>query len=266
MQKFGIEGFKNNRSLKSKESSIWIIGTVLTALFVFIQWIPLTLFHTPLSLIAPLEGLGLIASSFFSYFILKEKFSKLDYLGLSLIISGTIINNINEHTSHKLVISDLNINFFWAIFVSFVIIATISIPLLVRFSCKAAGQIMALIAGACMAFQTLTKRITDIDELSIIFTFVTFFFSLSTFGLMQFAFSKADANVIVPTFASASIVLTSIFGVLIVHEPLALLQYIGIPMIVVGIFIISYHKSYPKKIEMVGLEQESIPLQSNLVN
>ncbi|MCD6570284.1 MAG: hypothetical protein J7L53_06235, partial [Deltaproteobacteria bacterium] len=40
IQKYAIEGFKADRTIKikSKHSGIWIFGTILTALFMFIQW------------------------------------------------------------------------------------------------------------------------------------------------------------------------------------------------------------------------------------
>lgn len=60
IQKYAIEGLKVDKKVKSKHSGVWIFGTILTSSFVFVQWIPLSLFHTPMNLIAPLEGIGLI--------------------------------------------------------------------------------------------------------------------------------------------------------------------------------------------------------------
>ena len=85
IQKFAIEGFKDQKTNKTKHSGIWIIGTILTSSFVFIQWIPLTFFQTPMNLIAPLEGIGLISLIMFSYFVLKESLKMFDFFGIILI-------------------------------------------------------------------------------------------------------------------------------------------------------------------------------------
>ena len=57
---------------------------------------------------------------------------------------------------------------------------------------------MGLTAGCFMAFQTLSKRITDIDEIALIFTLITFFFATITLVFAQLAFAKADATIVVP--------------------------------------------------------------------
>jgi uncharacterized membrane protein len=95
IQKYAIEGFKEQKTIKTKHSGYWILGTILTSLFVFVQWIPLVFFHTPMNIIAPLEGIGLISLILFSYFVLKESVGRLEMLGISYIISGTVLINLN---------------------------------------------------------------------------------------------------------------------------------------------------------------------------
>ena len=67
-QKYGIEILKEEKSLKN--SIIWIFGTILTSLYMFIQW--LALLYAPINIIAPLDAFGLIILMLFSYFVLKE--------------------------------------------------------------------------------------------------------------------------------------------------------------------------------------------------
>ena len=66
IQKFAIEGYKHRGKYagKGKNTGIWIFGTLLTAIYMFIQWI--ALIFAPINLIAPIEGLGLIVLVFFS--------------------------------------------------------------------------------------------------------------------------------------------------------------------------------------------------------
>lgn len=37
IQKYAIEGIKEENSVKNKNSGIWVIGTILTGLYMFIQ-------------------------------------------------------------------------------------------------------------------------------------------------------------------------------------------------------------------------------------
>ena len=76
IQKYAIEGYKGDKvKVKSKNTGWWIFGTALTTLNMFLHWI--ALLFAPINIIAPLEGLGLVVLIIFSYFVLKEKISKI---------------------------------------------------------------------------------------------------------------------------------------------------------------------------------------------
>jgi len=91
LQKHGIEGFKGQGkvSVKNKHGVIWIFGILLASIHMFVQWV--ALFFAPINLIAPIEGLGLIVLIIFSFFYLKESINKLQIIGITLIITGTVI-------------------------------------------------------------------------------------------------------------------------------------------------------------------------------
>lgn len=72
LQKYSIKGFKEKKSIKTKHSGIFIVGSILTALYVFIQWA--ALLYAPINIIAPLEGLGLVILILFSYWVLNYYF------------------------------------------------------------------------------------------------------------------------------------------------------------------------------------------------
>ncbi|MCG3220002.1 MAG: hypothetical protein H7641_01360 [Candidatus Heimdallarchaeota archaeon] len=239
IQKYAIEGFKIDRTIKSKHSGIWIFGTVLTSLFVFIQWIPLAIFHTPMNLIAPLEGIGLVTLLLFSFFVLKESISKTEVLSIVLILAGTVLINIFVKDPIELEYTDFFLN---AFLIAVGIFLFICIPIVIYAFRKPSnffGIILGLMAGCCMAFQTLTKRITDIGDLALIFTFVTFAFATITLALSQFAFTMAKANVVVPSFASASIILSIVLGILVINETIVPIQIGGIGCIVLGIIVMN---------------------------
>ena len=83
-----------------------------------------------------------------------------------------------------------------------------------------------------MAFQTLAKRLSDIGDLALVFTFVTFAFATVTLAITQFGFTMARANVVVPSFASTSIILTIVLGVFVINETIENIQIAGIALIV----------------------------------
>jgi len=239
IQKYAIVGLQEEKKIKSKHSGIWIFGTILTALFVFIQWVPLAVFHTPMNLIAPLEGVGLITLLVFSFFVLKETISKEEIAGVVLIITGTVLINVVARDPVELIRADFTLN---AFLIALGILLILSIPLNIiafRKPSSIIGILLGLNAGCFMAFQTLAKRLSDIGELALIFTFVTFAFATVTLAITQFAFTIARANVVVPSFASTSIILTIILGVFIINEIIVSIQIAGIALIIFGIIVMN---------------------------
>lgn len=265
IQKYAIEGFKEVKDVKAEEkrkktqktaknSGIWIFGTVLTAAFMFIQWIPLTFFDTPINLIAPLEGFGLIVLLVFSYFILKEKITELEIIGASFVIVGIILINVVITAPVNLTREDVNFKAFWILFGIIFGIETLGILItfLILRNKRWAGILIALLAGTCMAWQTLSKRISDIHDLSLVFVFVVLIFATATLGFTQWAFTKIQANLVVPIFTSASIILTAILGNFVILEQIKPIQIAGIGVIVLGVVLIS---AFDKKISLKdGLE------------
>jgi multidrug transporter EmrE-like cation transporter len=250
IQKYAIEGLKIDKKVKSKHSGIWIFGTILTALFVFIQWIPLSVLHTPMNLIAPLEGIGLITLLIYSAFALKEKISILEGIGIFFIVLGTVLINVVAITPEELQRESLNLMNFGISLSVIVVVFALLFLIVFRKSKTLTGVVLGLAAGCFMAFQTLAKRITDIEGLVAIFTFVMFAFAIATLGLTQWALVKARANVVVPSFTSASIILTTLLGIFVIDESIFKLQISGIVCIVLGIIVMNLlQKDKQKELE-----------------
>ena len=239
IQKYAIEGLKVEKSIKSKHSGVWIFGLVLTALFLFVQWIPLSLLHTPMNLIAPLEGIGLVSLLIFSIFVLKEKITILEGVAIALIILGTVLINITAITPEELQRESLNFTSFWLFLGITTAILLLLFFVFFKQSDLITGIILGLAAGSCMAFETLAKRITDVSGLEIGFIFVTLLFALLTLALTQYALVKAKANIVIPCFTSASIILTTLLGVYVIDEGIFVIQIVGIGIIVLGIILMN---------------------------
>jgi len=237
IQKYAIEGIKEENSIKNKNSGIWAIGTILTGLYMFIQWA--ALFFAPINIIAPLEGIGLIFLLLFSHYILKEQITQIEIGGIFFIIGGTILVTMFNINGGSLNMSHFDLFFFFWFSITILVIEVILILISKLNDYKLAGIIIGLTAGTTNALQTVSKRITTIPEMTIYFTIATFIFAPLTLLITQFAFTKAKASQVVPYFMSVSIILASLIGVLALSGKINWIQVIGIVLIVIGVIIIS---------------------------
>ena len=71
---------------------------------------------------------------------------------------------------------------------------------------------------------------------------LTFLFSVLTLLGTQWGFTKANANVIVPRFTSASIILATLSGVMALSELIEAIQVLGIVLIIIGIICLTAFK------------------------
>ena len=237
IQKYAIEGFKEESSIKKKNSGIWVVGTILTSLYMFIQWA--ALFFAPINIIAPLEGVGLIILLLFSHYILKEHITPNEIRGVFFIIMGTVLVTLFNINVGSLSMSHFDLPFFLCFSIIILVIEILLIFISKLNDYKLVGIIIALTAGTTNALQTVSKRITTIPEMTLYFTIATFIFAPLTLLITQYAFTKAKANQVVPCFISTSIILASLISVLALSESLSWIQVIGIVLIIIGIIFIS---------------------------
>jgi len=242
LQKFGIEGLKEDKTVKSKNSGVWIFGTVLTTIYMFIQWA--ALLFAPINLIAPLEGIGLIILLIFSYKVLKENITRIEVIGVILIIVGTAFITLFNQNTGTIINDDVNLAYFLMFLIPILIVEAIAMIITHFNGYRFAGLILGFTAGTCMAFQTASKRITAVPDptLTGIFTFVSLIMAGLTLGVTQYGLAKAKANIIVPCFTSASITIAIITGIIALNETIVLWQIIGIVVIVLGIIFLTAFK------------------------
>ena len=242
IQKYAIEGLKVDKSVKSKHSGIWIVGTILTAIYLFIQWA--ALLFAPINIIAPLEGIGLIVLLIFSYYVLKEDISKFELFGVVFIILGIFFITFFNINLGDIVYEDFNLNIFLILSISILCVEGILILISKFNKYKAAGLIIGITAGSFMAFQTVAKRVTAIIDptITLIFTIITLITAVMTLLITQFAFTKAKANQVLPCFTSASIILATLTGLFALNESIILIQIFGIVFVITGIILITKFK------------------------
>ncbi len=239
IQKYAIEGLKIDKSIKSKHSGIWIFGLVLTSTYMFIQW--LALLFAPINIIAPLGGIGLIVLVLFSYYILHEEIYKIQILGVILIIVGTTIVTIFNPNTGEISLGDLSLPLLIAFSLPVIIVEIIAITISKLKGYIFGGLIIGITAGTFNALQTVAKRITAVPDpfITISFTFITFLTAILTLIFTQYSFTKAKANVAVPSYTSTSISLAVILSLIGLNEEIILIQVFGIVIVIIGVILVS---------------------------
>jgi uncharacterized membrane protein len=242
IQKYAIESFKLEKAFNKKHSGIWIGGTILTIIFLIIHWVALLL--APVNAIAPLEGIGLISFLLFSRILLKEKIIKIEILGIIFIIIGTIFITLFYPSESSILEGDYNLPYFIVIASIVFGVEIISIIILILKKNKFAGLLLSITAGTFMAFETVTKRITAIPNASLMIIFIILTIILAFFALLftQFAFTKADANIVIPCFTSASISIAVVVSFITLSEKILYIQIIGIGLIICGVVFLTAFK------------------------
>jgi uncharacterized membrane protein len=236
VQKLAIEGIKSE-SIRSRHTGIWIAGTILTALPVFIQWAALA--FAPMNLIAPLEGFGLLGLLCFSLLVLKEKITKRSVVGSVHIIVGTALVALFSSGPPPIGAGDLSTFLLLIIITPLLTAETAAILISKRHGYRFAGPIIGFTAGTCMALQTFFKRVSMIPDVRIIAAVCVFIFTPLTLVVTQFGFVKAKANEVVPLFTSGSIIIASILGVFTLNERMLPAQIAGIGLIIAGILLLT---------------------------
>ena len=204
VQKYAIEGLKEDKTIKSKKTGLWFVGLSMTVSFMFIQWA--ALIYAPINLIAPLEGIGLIVLMIFSYYVIKEEIQRIQIIGVILIIFGTIFITLFNPNTGEISAESFDLALYLLFSLSFIGGAAIAVLISKLKNWSAAGLILGTIAGILSAFQTASKRITAIpdENITLLFTGSTFLMATLTLLATQFAFTKAKANIVVPCYTAIS--------------------------------------------------------------
>lgn len=245
IQKYAINGLQADRTVKSKHSGIWIFGCVLTVLAMFVQWAALK--FAPINTIASLEGMGLIVLLVFSFYVLKESISKIEIKGVILIIIGTALVALFNTNASDVAVAFLRLDML-PYCVALVVVELILIFISKSNGYKYGGLAIGFTAGTFMAFQTLSKRLSFLQDYQLVFSVLVIVLAGLTFLFTQFGFTKAKANQVLPCFASASVIIATLAGMLVLNEALIPVQLVGIIGVVVGvIFLTAYKKENPEK-------------------
>ena len=251
---------------------IWVLGFILISLPFFLLIAALS--FTPLTLVFPLMGFGLIILSIFSKFYLKEEISNMEYYGIAITIAGIFLLTFFSNLSN---IQTFTIGEIWNLifspisFIIILIILGISIFLYVytithnyykasiimgALSGISAGLGAIFSKGVATAFSPLDISVILSKILNlfwIILLLIVLFANLASTILNQVGFQKGKAIQVVPLYSVIGIVLPILFGIFILNEwegqliPNMILQIFGIIIIIIGIVILSYYSEKKKE-------------------
>lgn len=229
---------------------IWCVGMLMTTVagVLFTK----ALKQAQPSIIASLNGVGLIALAFFSFFVLKEKVGGREWGAIGLIIIGTIVVQSLQKApggSMKFTMAAL----LWVLGMSVASFAVIVV--ITKVVNKGRAFIYAMIAGTFLALMFIFFKIANVEkgpgplgEFLTIYFLIGFFCGNGAFLFTNLAFFHGSATMIVPTVNSFMILMPIIYEYLVFNVMLKPVQYVGVCIIVAGVVILTTgqgHRSEP---------------------
>ncbi|MFW9903622.1 MAG: hypothetical protein ACFFFH_04770 [Candidatus Thorarchaeota archaeon] len=264
MEKRGIEVFdqikvrlkKEENPVGSKEKPlVYTVGMILHNT-VFIWQILGTSFGLA-SNVTSMFGMGLIVLMLYSSKILKEDISKIEYIGASILIVGTVIigiENLNQSTLER---GSINTAIALILIVVFIISGLVLViyainqknPLIV-------GVSFGLYAGGLGSFDPIFKELGITfgggSEVAPIYTVgwilyaISFIIGFIALLFTQWGFArKAKASVLVPVYNSVYVTLPIILQLFTIpgYVP-SLITVFGVVITIIGITMMQYFKDF----------------------
>ncbi len=214
---------------------LWLFGFFLTA----IGWVFFLFAYSlaPVSIIAPLNNVGILVLVGVAVFWLKEKLSSFEWLGIIIVFLGIIIVSFSSIASETQEIAFERLSLVLTTLICLILLSTTLIfPYI--FNKRSSGifySIASGIAGGLAAIFTkiLTIVLTDLNEL-IIFAAIFLFFQTLSFLTLQAGFQEERAMITIPLFNSFSTIVPILGGIFIFLETLNVFQILGILFMLLG--------------------------------
>lgn len=256
-------------------NKFWLVGILCTNIsFIFLA---IAMNQGPLSIVAPMQGVGLTVLLVFSFLYLKEKISIWEVIGIITIIAGIVILGVTNSTSKTTYsISEINQLFLQTKSIVFLCIFSALVLSAVIFSIvrkfQFANLIFSLGAGIFSGLGAIFTKayMSAIDfsnfSSSIIFAFKQwiwwlFFLIMVVYNLLsevfpQIAYQKGKVVLVAPLFAVMALIIPVFGGIIIFSEWNNLatwnlaLKIVAIIFVLSGVTTLSYfHKEEDKKVE-----------------
>jgi drug/metabolite transporter (DMT)-like permease len=261
-QKIGLRVAKEK---KLKGWSLWIGATAFTSVSIFIVLYAVSLGSA--SLVGAMAGTGLASLAVFSHFVMKERVGKKEIAGIGIIIGGAALIGYlaKENPQQTFLIDRLFIMLgiviaayiiLWFVFIKKDSIAGIIIggfagalggfiPLFQKISTSEVGK-----ASAFFKQPASVQETTLWDSLLAIFAnpyaVIWILISFISVAILQFSYKRDQAIRIIPSFSANCLIVPVIGGVICFLEQLHALQWLGVVLILGGLFLLTV-KLQPKQ-------------------
>jgi drug/metabolite transporter (DMT)-like permease len=253
-QKIGLSLAKQK---KAAGRLLWAAATLGTSVSVFVLLWAVSLGTA--SLVGAMAGTGLAALAVFAHFVMKERVGKKELAGIVIIISGAaLIGYLAENNKAGVILLDrlfillgvvvLLYTVLWIVFarkdsVAGIIIGGFAgalggfIPLFQKVSTSAPGKASAFFPAAPAGEQTLMDTLLSIFANP--YALVWIGLSLVSIVVLQFSYKRDTAIRIIPSFSANCLLIPVIGGVVCFLEQLHILQWLGVALILGGLFLLT---------------------------
>ncbi|MFX0065267.1 MAG: EamA family transporter [Candidatus Hermodarchaeota archaeon] len=225
----------------------WLVGGILGIIGFIVYFISLMWFE--LSVVRPLASLSLIFLFIFAALVFKERLRTYEWLGVAVLITGTIIISLAPVTTTDAYDISLLALIFPLVLILFVIMIFLY-KADIDDNWKNPEFILPIFAGLFLGIGSIYSKGISLGIIES--SFATFSLSLLlllsligygvsyALGLItnQLAFEKGRLSIITPITGSIVIVITLIGGVLAYFEEFNVTKIIGLVLIIVSLFLL----------------------------
>jgi uncharacterized membrane protein len=258
-------GFAITDRHRTKGVIVWILSTLSMPISAFLILYAVSIGDA--SLVGAMSGSGLASLAIFSHLYMREGISKQELIGVfTVIVAAILIGSFKLGTIAK----EPSLSALY-IYLPAVCGTYLLLWLLFRRRTKIVGIVIAGFAGAMGGFVPLFQKISTspralsqpllrfhfrietpitmllkkvADLLSNPWALAWIVISLLSMVVMQFAYRRGKAIQLIPAFAANTIAIPVIGGVVAFEERLHPIQWIGVALIIAGVFLITLKTSY----------------------
>lgn len=261
LQKYGVDAIAHPKKILSEKGYpfrffIWCVGTAGMVASTFLTFAACA--YGPVTIVAALSGVGLVALALFSAFVLRESVGRMEIFAMGLILFGTVLAGYFEKW-------DRIANYGFAqqgggpilhrnmvVFgLAVLIIGVGMIVYCIRNERRAFGVIFGGVAGicggtsvffqkACMIRCGCSDIFADIPSALVNPFFYLFIVTgFLDFLIIQYALTKAKAVTVVPSYQSFYIIVPIVGGMVAYFDRVNLVQFCGLILLLWGVLVLS---------------------------
>jgi uncharacterized membrane protein len=256
---------------KARGLAIWILSTLCMPAAVFLVLYAVSIGNA--SLVGAMSGSGLASLAIFSHLFMHERITGRELVGVIAIAAAAVL--IGAFRVDTAVVSPS----LTALYAYFPIVcgSYLLLWLVFRKRSQIVGLVIAGLAGALGGFVPLFQKVSTtplglsrpllnlqfnsdtaftsliqrgVNLMSNPWALTWIVISLVSMAVMQFAYRRGKAIQLIPAFAANTIAVPVVGGVLVFSERLHPVQWIGIVLILAGVFLLTLatgHPVYPSK-------------------